>query len=185
MSNNNNNKKTNNNVNGSNYTTKNKGIIITLSRLGIVLIATFIGIKMSGKLGELSNDSVSKSTNQDLVIPISEISETVKFYPVNVEGTNLEVLSVKAPDGTIRTAFNTCQICYDSGRGYYKQEGNLLICQNCGNQYPMDRVEIESGGCNPWPIFEKNKTVTNDSITISYDFLKESKAIFANWKRSY
>lgn len=180
-----NNKKTNIKANGSNYTAKNKGIIIALSILGVVLIATFVGLRMSGILGASSNDSVSKSTNKDLVIPISEISETVKFYPVNVEGTNLEVLTVKAPDGTIRTAFNTCQICYDSGRGYYKQEGNLLVCQNCGNQYPMDRVEIEAGGCNPWPIFKENKTVTNDSITIPYDFLKESKAIFANWKRSY
>jgi len=35
----------------------------------------------------------------------------------------MEVLAVKAPDGTIRTAMNTCKICYDSGAGYYVQEG--------------------------------------------------------------
>lgn len=180
-----NNKKTNIKVNGSKHATKNKGIIIALSILGVVLVATFIGLKMNGISGASPNDSISKSTNKDLVIPISEISETVKFYPANVEGTNLEVLAVKAPDGTIRTAFNTCQICYDSGRGYYKQEGNLLVCQNCGNRYPMDRVEIEAGGCNPWPIFEKDKTVTDESITITYSFLKESKGIFANWNKTY
>ncbi|WP_312071579.1 DUF2318 domain-containing protein, partial [Anaerotignum propionicum] len=119
------------------------------------------------------------------VIPISEISEEAKFYPIEVDGTPLEVVAVKASDGSIRTAFNTCQVCYDSGKGYYKQQGDLLVCQNCGNQFSMDRVEVEAGGCNPWPIFDENKTVTEDSITISYDFLKESKGIFANWKGSY
>ncbi|GLC81575.1 DUF2318 domain-containing protein [Lacrimispora brassicae] len=122
---------------------------------------------------------------ESLVIPVKDISSTAKFYPVDVDGTQMEVLAVKAPDGTVRTAFNTCQVCYDSGRGYYKQEGDVLVCQNCGNRFPMNRVEVEAGGCNPWPVFDKDKTVTDESITISYDFLKESKEIFANWKASY
>ncbi len=122
---------------------------------------------------------------EDLVIPVKEISSTARFYPVEVDGTKMEVVAVQSPDGTIRTAFNTCQVCYDSGRGYYKQEGDALVCQNCGNRFPMSRVEVEAGGCNPWPVFDKNKTVTDESITISYDFLKESKQIFANWKTSY
>lgn len=186
-----NNKKTNNNHKKSIFTLQHIKIIGALSI--IVAILTFMIIS-NGKDGKSQLDSSNSNSNnnsfpvldnQDLVIPLGEISETVKFYPVNIEGTNLEVLAVKAPDGTIRTAFNTCQICYDSGRGYYKQNGNLLVCQNYGNQYPMDRVEIEAGGCNPWPIFEKDKIVTDDTITISYAFLKESKGIFANWNKTY
>ncbi|MBN7771851.1 DUF2318 domain-containing protein [Clostridium aminobutyricum] len=122
------------------------------------------------------------SEDSGLVIPVGDITEKAAFYPVDVDGTKMEVIAVKAPDGTIRTAFNTCQVCYDSGRGYYVQSGDKLVCQNCGNQFSMDRVEVEAGGCNPYPIFKENKTVTDDSITISYDFLKESKDIFANWK---
>lgn len=131
------------------------------------------------KAGEYQNAS------GDLVIPVSEISDKASFYPVSADGTKMEVLAVKAPDGTIRTAFNTCQICYGSGKGYYKQEGDVLVCQNCGNRFSMDRVEVEAGGCNPWPIFDKNKTVTDESITIPSDFLKESEQIFTNWKTSY
>ena len=41
--------------------------------------------------------------------------------------TYIEVLAVKSSDGTIRTAFNTCQVCYASGRGYYIQQGDGLI----------------------------------------------------------
>lgn len=120
-----------------------------------------------------------------LVIPISEVSATAQFYPIEVDGTRMEVLAVRDSAGNVRTAFNTCQICYGSGRGYYVQEGDVLVCQNCRNRFTIDQVEIESGGCNPWPIFEENKTVTEDTIGISYDFLQESEAIFANWKLNY
>jgi len=129
-----------------------------------------------------AEQSDSGESGADLVIPVSGISEKVSFYPVDIDGTKFEVLAVKAPDGTIRTAFNTCQVCYDSGRGYYKQEGDVLVCQNCGNRFRMGQVEVVSGGCNPVPIFPENKTVTDDTITISYAFLNEAKAIFANWK---
>jgi uncharacterized membrane protein len=119
----------------------------------------------------------------DLVIPIAEIGETAAFYPVDIEGTRLEVIAVRAPDGTVRTAFNTCQVCYRSGRGYYEQRGNLLVCQNCGNRFRMSQVEVRSGGCNPVPIFPANKTVDETNITIKKEFLIKAKGIFANWKR--
>ncbi|GHV15825.1 membrane protein [Spirochaetia bacterium] len=122
--------------------------------------------------------------DRDLVIPISEVSPTAQFYPVEIEGVRMEVIAVQAADGTIRTAFNTCQVCYSSGRGYYKQEGNALVCQNCGNRFRMNRVEVASGGCNPVPIFAENKTVTRTTITISRAFLREAKTIFARWKSS-
>lgn len=122
------------------------------------------------------------SQGESLVIPRSDLSSTATFYPVEVDGTQMEILAVVDEEGTVRTAFNTCQVCYSSGRGYYVQEGNQLVCQNCGNRFTVDQVEVQTGGCNPWPIFPENKTVTEDTIEISYDFLAESSAIFANWK---
>jgi uncharacterized membrane protein len=122
--------------------------------------------------------------DKDLVIPIADVSENAVFYPVDIQGTRLEVIAVKAPDGTIRTAFNTCQVCYGSGRGFYKQQGSVLVCQNCGNRFRTSQVEVRSGGCNPVPIFAQNKTVTGDTITIPKTFLIEAKGIFARWKRS-
>jgi uncharacterized membrane protein len=121
--------------------------------------------------------------DRDLVITVSEVTENAIFYPVDIEGRRLEVLAVKAPDGTIRTAFNTCQVCYGSGRGFYKQQGTVLVCQNCGNRFRMGQVGLRSGGCNPVPILPANKTVTETTITISRDFLNEAKTIFARWRR--
>jgi len=121
--------------------------------------------------------------DRDLFIPAAEVGENAVFYPVEVAGTRLEVLAVRAPDGSIRTAFNTCQVCYGSGRGFYKQQGSVLVCQNCGNRFRMSQVEVRSGGCNPVPVFAKDKRVTKEGITIPLEFLKKAKVIFANWKR--
>jgi len=133
-----------------------------------------------------SPQSVSKSpvktdVQGNLVIPIAEISENVSYYPITVDGTALEVLAIKAPDGTFRTAFNTCQVCYASGRGYYKQEGEFLVCQNCGNRFLASDVEIAKGGCNPVPVFSDQKTVDASNIIISGEYLKSAVAIFQDW----
>jgi uncharacterized membrane protein len=123
-------------------------------------------------------------SDRDLVISIDEVTENAVFYPVDIGGTRVEVLAVKAPDGTIRTAFNTCQSCYRSGRGFYKQQGTVLVCQNCGKRFRMSQVEVRSGGCNPVPIFGDDKTVSGNTITISKEYLAKARDIFARWKRS-
>ncbi|MDR1399207.1 MAG: DUF2318 domain-containing protein [Treponema sp.] len=149
------------------------------------LLVMSSAIGLAPAFGQSSQLNVVKPAiaDRDLVIPIAELTGNVVFYPVDIDGTRLEVLAVKAPDGTIRTAFNTCQVCYGSGRGFYKQQGTVLVCQNCGNRFRMSQVEVRSGGCNPVPIFSQNKTVTDTIITISKEFLKEAKAIFARWRR--
>lgn len=138
--------------------------------------AITIGFFITGQQG---------SKAEDLVIPLSGITDRVTFYPATVNGTELEVLAVRTADGMVRTAFNTCQICYDSGRGYYKQVGDFLVCQNCGNRYSMEQIETEQGGCNPVPIFPENKREEADSIVIPSEYLTEAKALFASWKVQY
>jgi len=120
--------------------------------------------------------------DQNLVIQIADITENALFYPVDIDGMRMELLAVRAPDGTIRTAFNTCQVCYRSGRGYFVQTGTVLVCQNCGNRYRMSQVERQAGGCNPVPIFPANKTVTDSTITVSREYLKQARGIFAAWR---
>jgi uncharacterized membrane protein len=95
----------------------------------------------------------------------------------------MEIIAVRAPDGTIRTALNTCQICYDSGRGYYVQEGNVFVCQNCGNRFRLDQIEIIQGGCNPVPIGRRLKIETDETITIPAAILAQGAFLFARWKR--
>lgn len=159
-----------------------KKYIITIMMI-ILSLTTLSGCgkeKASTKGGSNTNTTEKIASGESLTIPVKEISEKASFYSVEVDGTQMEVIAVKDSDGNIRTAFNTCQICYDSGNGYYKQEGDNLVCQNCGNSFTMDQVGESAGGCNPWPILEEDKT--DSEIKISYEFLKESSDIFENWK---
>jgi uncharacterized membrane protein len=161
---------------------KIKIAVAAVSVLVMLGIAFTIYLKPSGDTGKNTSVTAKVVKDSDIVIPVSKVSETATFYPAEIGGTKLEVLAVKAPDGTIRTAFNTCQVCYSSGKGYYIQDGDVLVCQNCGNRFSMDQVEQTRGGCNPVPITDEYKTVNNDNITISKDFLKEATVIFQNWK---
>ena len=129
-----------------------------------------------------TSEAVEIAAGESLVIPLADITEDAVFIPVTVDGTELEVIAVRDSTGRIGTAFNTCQICYSSGRGYYVQQGDVFVCQNCGNQFTADQIGLEAGGCNPWPVTEDQRTVTGDAVEISYDVLSANKAIFANWK---
>ena len=72
------------------------------------------------------------------MIHTADITTDASFFPVEVNGTRMEVIAVKDSEGNIRTAFNTCQVCYDSGRGYYVQSGDYLVCQ-------MKKANIRDG----------------------------------------
>lgn len=163
---------------------KKKLIIIALSSAIILGIAFSIKVpgSPSSNNAEKNDFRAEEVVDGDIIIPVSEITETARFYPAKINGIELEAIAVKASDGSIRTAFNTCQVCYSSGRGYYVQDGEALVCQNCGNRFSMDEVEVTRGGCNPVPITEEYKTVNEESITISEDILVEAAVIFQNWK---
>lgn len=159
-------------------------LLLAVPVLLVLVIALVIFTKKDNTPTTASNTSGRETVvDQDLVIPVSELSkETAQFYPVEVNGTKMEIIAVKASDDSIRTAFNTCQVCYSSGRGYYKQEGNTLVCQNCGNRFSMDQVDVEKGGCNPVPISSDQRNVTDSEVTISKDYMQQATVIFSNWK---
>jgi hypothetical protein len=119
----------------------------------------------------------------DIRIPKNGVSASATFYPYKSGDITGEVLALRAPDGTIRTAFNTCQVCYSSGRGYYVQQGDVLVCQNCGNRFRASQVELIRGGCNPIPITGEDKRDDGDSIAIPRAVLDKAAPIFVGWKK--
>jgi hypothetical protein len=135
----------------------------------------------SGAKGGVSTSTPATVTDADIVIPKADITAEPTFYPAVVNGEDMEVLALTASDGSVRTAFNTCQVCYDSGRGYYRWNGSALQCQNCGNQFAPEAVEVEVGGCNPVPIFDDSTTDDGTNITIPLSYLQQQQTLFANW----
>lgn len=130
-----------------------------------------------------TEETLEATDNGDLVIQKNAITKTASFFPYESNGTYMEIIAVQANDGSVRTALNTCQVCYSSGRGYYEQLGDILICNNCGNQFTIDQIELQKGGCNPVPILEDMKTETQDQISIPSDQLTAFEPLFSNWKR--
>lgn len=133
---------------------------------------------------EENNLQVQSTDNQvdGIVINKGDITSKAKFYKYKSENINIEVIAVKASDGTVRTALNTCQVCYDSGRGYYKQQGSYFVCQNCGNKFSVNQIEKVKGGCNPVPILKEDKTDDGATVAISKEYLDSQKEYFSNWK---
>lgn len=123
------------------------------------------------------------TSDVDLTIAKSEVSRTVKFYPYKINNIDMEVLAVKSEDGTIRTALNTCVSCYSSSRGYYEQQGDHLVCQNCGNTFELNQIGMQQDGCYPIPIPSNNITDNEDSIVITKTFLASQQNMFLNWRK--
>lgn len=170
-------------MNKHNKKKNKKNNLLLLGLLIIVLAVSFIILENFSKQEDLSTKNTPQvSQGEGIKILKSELTDQAKFYAYEIDGIELEVLAFKASDNTIRTALNTCQVCYDSGRGYYVQEGNVLVCQNCGNRFAADQVEVIKGGCNPVPIMKENKIDDGTNITISEAFLLENLYLFENWK---
>lgn len=151
--------------------------------IGLLLIVSALVYGYSYLPKSLSSQVASYVTiDADLVISKNEVKREATFYPIKVGNVEMEVMALKADDGTIRTAFNTCQICFNSGRGYYTQDGEKLICQNCGNRFGLNDVEVVRGGCNPVPIMTPNKTENSEQIVIKKEFLDQNKELFKTWK---
>jgi uncharacterized membrane protein len=150
---------------------KNKKAVFIAIGAAAVLLALVLILK-----GGAQNDTKGITIQKD------GLTQTASFFKYRTGGVNLEVLALRASDGSIRTAFNTCQVCYNSGRGYYKLDGNTLVCQNCSNRFEPDRVGAEAGGCNPVPITDDVRTDDGSNIVISDEYLQQAKVIFENWK---
>ena len=126
---------------------------------------------------------VTLNKEGNVVIQIADITEKATFYEYDSNGTTVGLFAVKASDGTIRTALNTCQVCNGSPKAYFKQEEGNFQCQNCGNLFSLDMIEQERGGCNPVPIMPDEKTLTDTEIIIPASYLDDNALIFANWKQ--
>jgi len=164
-----------------------KGLLLSITAIVVIAAGIFAAKGLFPQKQAESTQVVSQTANAvqasgDMVIQKSSVTSTPSFYPYEVNGTKMEVIAVKASDGSIRTAFNTCQVCYSSGRGYYKPDGNTLVCQNCGNRFSADQVEQQKGGCNPVGITKEFKTEIDQSITLKKSLFEEAQQIFANWK---
>ncbi len=81
---------------------------------------------------------------------------------------------LKSSDGTIRAAFDACDVCWPAGKGYV-QQGDQMICRNCGRKFDSGRINEVKGGCNPAPL---NRRIENERLIIQKADLLEGRQYF-------
>jgi uncharacterized membrane protein len=82
-------------------------------------------------------------------IPLSDLTDSsLHFYNADVNGTAIRFLVIHQINGNYATALDACQIC---GRAGYRQDGQNIVCRNCGASIYAPSIG-DRGGCNPIPV---------------------------------
>ena len=106
-----------------------------------------------------------KPKDGKLIIPIKKVNDGKAHYyrAKAADGIMVEFFVIKSRDGVIRAAVDSCDVCYRSGKGYV-QDGDVMVCTNCGRRFATDRINEVKGGCNPAPL---NRVVEGKNLVIS------------------
>lgn len=140
-----------------------------------LLVAAFIlgvvAIGAAGWFGGFFQDSPAErarkagviETADAVKIPLSSLeSGKAIFLAADLEGRRIRYFAVKSSDGVHRAAFDACDVCFRANKGY-RQESDLMVCNNCGQTFPSVKVNVLKGGCNPAPLV---RTVDGDHLLI-------------------
>ena len=115
--------------------------------------------------GNLLTGGLITPTNGQLEIPVAGINDgKAHHFQVKADdGTMVTFFVLKSADGVIRAAIDACDVCYRSGLGYY-QEGDKMVCKNCGQEFASNKINVIKGGCNPAPL---SRAVVGDKLVIN------------------
>lgn len=127
-----------------------KRLLVVFIIVAIVAVAyvTFRG----GNEGPASAEGLTVNSNGEVEIPLSDISGDARYYKYDASGVEVRFFALKGSDGNVRVAFDACDVCYENKRGY-RQDGEDMVCNNCGNRYGSDGIGTKNlkGGC--WPSY--------------------------------
>ncbi|TEU13510.1 MAG: DUF2318 domain-containing protein [Anaerolineales bacterium] len=84
------------------------------------------------------------------------------YYSFVNSGKAIDFFILKSSDGVVRAAFDACDVCFGAHKGY-RQQGDLMICNNCNQQFPSVKINEVKGGCNPGPL---ERTVEGTDLVI-------------------
>lgn len=113
-----------------------------------ILILFILLIAGCGKDKEIGNIIANGNV---VKIPLSDVSDKIKFYSYNDNGVDIKYFAVLGSDGKPRTAFDACDVC--GGYKGYEQQGNDIACRNCGRVFSIDGLGTKNKGYGCWPSY--------------------------------
>ena len=124
---------------------RTKQVIVT----GILMAALLAGAVsvFAFSLGKYEKVKVNGGT---VTLPVAKLADgKARFYKFEDGGKEIAFFAVKSADGSIKTAFDACDACYKSKKGY-EQQGDKMNCKNCNQKFAINRLGPNAtGGCNP------------------------------------
>ncbi|MCR4308908.1 MAG: DUF2318 domain-containing protein [Deltaproteobacteria bacterium] len=122
----------------------------------VVVVAAVSGGVLDGLLkkspAEIGKAAGVVETANAVKIPLKALdSGKALFLLLESDGRQFYYFALKSRDGAYRAALDACDVCFRTNRGY-RQEGDLMVCNNCGQTFPSNRIGEIKGGCNPHPL---------------------------------
>jgi high-affinity iron transporter len=106
--------------------------------------------------------------NGEVRIPLSQLMDaSLRYYTAEVNQADIRFLVIHKSSGDYATALDACQICGAVG---YRQEGQNVICRNCGAAIYIPSIG-ESGGCNPIAVKSR---VENGEVVVDLSALTDA-----------
>lgn len=125
--------------------------------------------------GASSGHKMVQAENGLVKIPQADISGgEAKFYTFKTTQGVVDFFLVKSRDGVIRAAFDTCDVCYKEKKGY-RQEGDMMVCNNCDQAFGTHLINVVKGGCNPAPLARE---LQGDQVLIQTAALEQGSWYF-------
>ena len=113
--------------------------------------------------------------NSQIVHPVSMFEDGMAHhFEYKTGDLTIRYFIIKSSDGVVRAAFDACDVCWPAGKGYY-QEGDYMVCRNCGRRFASVQVNEVQGGCNPAPL---NRVVQGDKLILKAEDIVQSKTYF-------
>ena len=97
-----------------------------------------------------------------------------RHFDFKTDEHTIRYFIIQSADGVLRAAFDACDVCWPAGKGYY-QEGDHMVCRNCGRRFASNKVKEVKGGCNPAPL---DRRVEGDRLVIEANDIRAGKGYF-------
>lgn len=133
-----------------------------------VVVLVFLAVTayaVIGGRGRGPETATTAGTATQITLPVAQFADgKAQFYRyTSAGGRELRFFIMKSADGVVRAAFDTCDVCYRAKKGYH-QEGDDMVCNNCGRHFRSTDINVLQGGCNPAPI---ERVVQGDNVVLS------------------
>lgn len=160
-------------------------LTVAAAMLFIVGVAAITNAGLLDGIFRKSTAEIAKSagvveTADEVKIPLDALNPgKALFLRHEIEGRQLHYFALKTSDGAYRAAFDACDVCFRMNRGY-RQEGDMMICNNCGQAFPSNRIGDAKGGCNPHPLPRKvegqHLVIKKSDIAAGKDYFQRKRS---------